>query len=57
MGIARSFYNRLLIGTITFDAIRPEYQNLVRDMGKEDVKSGKLLVVEYEMLYKEPYVA
>ena len=57
MGIAKVYYNRLLLGTITFDAIQPKYQNAVRDLGKADVRSGKLLVEEYEMLFKEPYEA
>lgn len=53
--MAKVYYNRLLLGTITFDAIQPKYQDAVRELGRADVAKGKLLVEEYEQLFKEPY--
>lgn len=53
--MAKVYFNRLIIGTITFDAIPEKYQEKVRGYGIEYVKKGKLSVEEYEMLYKEEY--
>ena len=53
--MAKIYFNRMLVGTITFDAIKPKYQNEVREYGIEYVKEGKLSVEEYEMLFKEEY--
>ena len=53
--MAKVYFNRLMVGTITFDAIREKYQDKVREYGIECVKKGKLPIEEYEMLYKEEY--
>lgn len=53
--MAKIYYNRLLLGTITFDVIPAKYQDAVRELAKADVKKGKLTVAEYEQLLKEPY--
>ena len=53
--MAMVYFNRLIVGTITFDAIPERYQDKVREYGIEYVQKGKLPVGEYEMLYKEEY--
>lgn len=53
--MAKVYFNRLIVGTITFDAIPEKYQSKVREYGIEYVQKGKLPVEEYEMLYKEEY--
>lgn len=53
--MAKVYFNRLTIGTITYDAILEKYQEKVKEYGIEYVKKGKLSVEEYEMLYKEEY--
>ena len=53
--MAKVYFNRLIIGTITFDAIPEKYQEKVKGYGIEYVKKEKLSVEEYEMLYKEEY--
>lgn len=53
--MAKVYFNRLIVGTITFDAIPEKYQEKVRKYGIEYVKKGKLPAEEYEMLYKEEY--
>lgn len=53
--MAKIYFNRLVIGTITFDAIPAKYQDAVRTYGIQWVQEGRLTVEEYEMLYKEPY--
>lgn len=55
--MAKIYYNRLLIGTITFDAIPEKLQAKVKEFGLADVASGKLPVEEYELLFKEEYPA
>lgn len=54
--MAKVYFNRMIIGTITFDAIPEKYQGKVKGYGIEYVKKGKLSVEEYEMLYKEEYL-
>ena len=49
--MAKIYFNRMLVGTIIFDAIKPKYQNEVREYGMEYVKAGKLSEEDYEMLY------
>ena len=53
--MAKIYFNRLFLGTITFDAIPDSQKQKVREYGKEYVEKGKMTVEEYEMLYKEPY--
>ena len=53
--MAKVYFNRLIVGTITFDAIPEKYESKVREYGIEYVQKGKLPVEEYEMLYKEEY--
>lgn len=53
--MSKVYYNRLLLGTITFDAIPERYQEAVIEYGKADVKKGKLPVEEFEQLFKIPY--
>ena len=53
--MAKIYFNRMLVGTITFDAIKPKYQDEVRKYGIEYVKAGKLSKEDYEILYKEKY--
>ena len=53
--MAKVYFNRLIVGTITFDAIPEKYQDKVREYGIEYVKKDKISVEEYEMLYKEEY--
>ena len=53
--MAKIYFNRMLVGTIIFDAINPKYQNEVREYGIEYVKAGKMSKEDYEMLYKEEY--
>lgn len=55
--MAKIYFNRLVIGTITFDAIPAKYQDKVREYGVEWVKVGRMTVEEYEMLYKEEFPA
>lgn len=55
--MAKVYFNRLIVGTITFDAIPEKYQDKVREYGIEYVKKEKLPEEEYEMLYKEEYAA
>lgn len=54
--MAKIYFNRLVLGTITFDAIPEKYQDKVREYGIQWVKNGRLTIEEYEMLYKEEYV-
>lgn len=53
--MAKIYFNRLVIGTITFDAIPAKFQDAVRAYGKQWVTEGRLSVEEYEMLFKEDY--
>lgn len=53
--MAKIYFNRLLVGTITFDAVPAKYQDAVRQYGVDWVKAGKMTVEDYEMLYKEEY--
>lgn len=53
--MAKVYFNRLVVGTITFDAIPSKYQDKVREYGIEYVKNGKMTVDEYEMMFKEDY--
>lgn len=53
--MAKVYYNRLLLGTITFDAIPATRQSKAKEYGIADVKAGRLPVDEYEMLFKEEY--
>ena len=53
--MAKIYFNRLLVGSITYDAIPEKYQGQVKQYGIECVKEGKLSVEEYEMLFKEEY--
>ena len=53
--MAKVYYNRLLLGTITYDAIPEKLRTQVKAYGVADVKAGKLPVEEYEMLFKEEY--
>ena len=53
--MAKIYFNRLVIGTITFDAIPQKYQDAVRGYGIQWVKDDRLSVEEYEMLFKESY--
>lgn len=53
--MAKVYFNRLVLGTVTFDAVPAKYQEQVRAYGKEWVASGKMPIEEYEMLFKEEY--
>ena len=53
--MAKIYFNRLIVGTITFDAIKPQYQDAVRIYGRQWVADGRLSIEEYEMLFKEAY--
>ena len=53
--MAKIYFNRLLVGTITFDAIPCNLQPRVKEHGIEYVKAGKMTVEEYEMLFKETF--
>ena len=53
--MAKIYFNRLLIGSITFDAIPAKYQSAVKGYGIDYVKAGKMSKEEYEMLFKEEY--
>lgn len=53
--MAKIYFNRMLVGTIIFDAINQKYQNEVREYGSKYVKEGKMSKEDYEMLYKEEY--
>ena len=54
--MAKIYFNRLVLGTITFDAIPEKYQAKVKEYGVQWVKNGRLTIEEYEMLYKEEYI-
>ena len=51
--MAKIYFNRMLVGTIIFDAINPKYQNEVREYGIEYVKAGKMSKEDYEMLIRK----
>ena len=53
--MAKIYFNRLIIGTITFDAIPAKFQDAVRAYGRQWVADGRLTIEEYEMLFKEAY--
>ncbi len=53
--MAKIYFNRLIVGTITFDAIPKKYQKDVRAYGREWVAEGRMSAEEYEMLFKEEY--
>lgn len=53
--MAKIYYNRLFVGTITFDLIPERYQDAVIEYGKADVKKGKLSPTQFETLFKFPY--
>lgn len=55
--MAKIYYNRLFVGTITYDAIPESKQDEVRELGKADVRNGKLTAEQFEMLFKFPYEA
>lgn len=53
--MAKVYYNRLLLGTITYDAIPSKYQMQVLSLGRADVQAGKMSVEQFEQLFKQPY--
>lgn len=53
--MAKVYYNRMLLGTSTFDAVNPKYQDAVMELGKADVRKGRLTKEQYEMLFKVEY--
>ena len=53
--MAKVYFNRLVLGTITYDAIPTKYQAQVKAYGIQWVKDGRMSVEEYEMLFKEEY--
>ncbi len=53
--MSKMYFNRLILGAITFDAIPEKYQQAVREYGIQYVKNGKMSVEEYEMLFKEEF--
>lgn len=53
--MAKIYYNRLFVGTITFDLIPESYQPKVIEYGKADVKKGKLTPAQFEVMFKMPY--
>lgn len=53
--MAKIYFNRLIVGTITFDAIPKKYQSDVKAYGREWVAEGRMSAEEYEMLFKEEY--
>lgn len=55
--MAKIYYNRLYVGTITFDAIPESMQDKVVEIGKGEVVAGRLSVEHFEMLFKFPYEA
>lgn len=55
--MAKIWFNRMLVGTATFDSVPEKYQNAVRELGVEYVVKGKMSIEEYEMLFKEEYPA
>lgn len=55
--MAKIYFNRLCLGTITYDAIPARYQPDVKEYGREKVREGLMPITQYEMLYKEPYEA
>ena len=54
--MTKVYFNRLIAGTITFDAIPEKYQDKVREYGIEYVRKGKISAEEFEILYKEEYL-
>lgn len=53
--MAKIYFNRLLIGTITYDAVPARYQSAVIEYGRQYVTDGKMSVEEFEMIFKEPF--
>ena len=53
--MAKIYFNRLIAGTITFNAIPEQYQDSVKNYGRTWVQNNKLSIEEYESLYKESY--
>lgn len=53
--MAKIYFNRLILGTTTFDAIPIKYQDAVREYGIEWVEECRLTIEEYEMFFKEEY--
>ncbi len=55
--MAKIWFNRLLVGSATWDSVPLKYADAVRGYGIEYVKQGKMSVEEYEMIFKEDYPA
>lgn len=49
--MAKVYFNRLLTGTISFDAIPARYRNAVRGFGELWVREGRLRAERYEALF------
>lgn len=53
--MVRAYYNRLLLGTITYEAIPTRYQKQVKELAIADVESGKMSYISYEQMFHEEY--
>lgn len=53
--MAKIYFNRLIVGTITYDAVPARYQADVIAYGREWVADGRMSVDEFELMFKEPY--
>lgn len=53
--MAEVYYQRLLMGKITFDKIPSRYKDTVKSYGKRDVQNGVITKELYEELFNEPY--
>lgn len=53
--MAKIYFNRLVLGTITFDAIPQKYQSGAKEYGIQWVGEKRMTVEEYEMLFKEEF--
>lgn len=54
--MAKIYFNRLILGSITITDIPEYYMEAVKDYGKEYVRKGSLPIAAYELLFHEEYV-
>lgn len=55
--MVKVWYSRLLVGSTNFMAIPDRYKDAVKELGREDVKAGKMTEEQYELFFLEPYDA
>lgn len=50
--MAKIYFNRVVLGSITFDKVPAKYQDAVMEIAKEYVAAGKMTEKEFNRLFK-----